>query len=147
MNIIERYKERTYEIKNERYLRVGVCYSNVMMDIDIEYNERIEEEINKIVEEIKRSEYIYIDKAYKSSSIEKEYEGILIRINKIIGITRRIYEKYNKVSIYGSYKLLNNKELGKDISIYKWNSYENQLEKWRRKRINNIVLYESEDNR
>ena len=45
MNIIERYKERIYEIKNERYLRVGVCYSNVILDIDIEYNERIEEEI------------------------------------------------------------------------------------------------------
>lgn len=146
MDIKKRYK-RIYEIKED--LNIGVCYSNVMMDINIEGIKKEEEKIKNIIQNIIENKYILIDKVY--SPHENEYNNVLINIKKLIAIEKIMYEEdndYSIINIYAEYEIENNEEIFRDAKKYNWNSYMHQKEKWliEKEDIYDIreILYEEE---
>ena len=138
-----------YRIESKRYKRVGICYCNVIMDIDIKgiKKEEEEKEIKGIIKNIIKSKYILIDKVKYQNYNRITYNNILVKINKIIGIELYEDEYEKRMSIYGEYEITNNEEIFRDVKKKKWNSYKNQKERWEniKGRERYKILYESKD--
>lgn len=148
MDIKDKYNN-IYRIESKRYKRVGICYCNVIMDIDIKgiKKEEEEKEIKGIIKNIIKSKYILIDKVKYQNYNRITYNNILVKINKIIGIELYEDEYEKRMSIYGEYEITNNEEIFRDVKKNKWNSYKNQKERWEniKGKERYKILYESKD--